>query len=225
MPKNRPRTPSSYKVLLALATAVIAILVSALPREIKESVIVKVLDGDTLQTIDGKKIRLIGIDCPEMHESEKLHADVRRTGHDAAMIKAMGEEAQWFTQNWVLGQKVRLEYDKQKKDKYGRTLAYVYLPFPRPALLNSPRAGYIVNIDGKKWYFLNATIVQSGYAVPMNIPPNDKHALVIKALYEQAREMRLGLWADGASMEKKSPARKKKPRRAPVKTPVLAPSL
>lgn len=210
MPKLKVRTPSSYKLLLAGATAVLAILVSLVPGQPHEAIIIKVFDGDTVQIAGGEKVRLIGIDSPELHESEKLYADARRTGRDVAAIKAMGQRSQAFTQSWALGQKVRLEFDRQKKDKYGRLLAYVYLPFPRPPLLNSPRSGYIVNIDGKKWYFLNATIVQSGYAVPMTIPPNDKHAMVISALYEQAREYNLGLWADEKPKKTERKARRAK---------------
>jgi len=70
----------------------------------------------------------------------------------------------------------------------------VYLPFPRPALSNSPRSGYIVKIDDKKWYFINASIIQSGYAVPMTIEPNVKNKEVFQQLYEQAQQYHLGLW-------------------------------
>lgn len=222
MPKARVRTPSSYKMLLAAATAILAILVSLAPGQHHDAVVVKVYDGDTFQLSTGEKVRLIGIDCPELHESEKLNADAQRSGKDKKVIQAMGASSKEYTERWVLGQKVRLVFDRQKKDKYGRLLAYVYLSFPRPALLNSPRSGYVVKLDGEKWYFLNATIVQAGYAVPMTIPPNDKHAMVIQALYEQAREMQLGLWASNTPL--KPAARKKKLNKFVSQNPELVPS-
>ncbi len=179
-------------VVLALVAALLAKLADK--PGYRQDLVVKVYDGDTVQLASGEKVRLIGIDTPEEFESNKLFADSRRTGQDIETIKAMGHKAHLFTSQWVLGQKVLLEFDHERKDKYGRLLAYLYLPFPHPALSSLPREGYIVNLDGKKWYFINATIIQAGYAVPMAIAPNDKYKPIFQALYQQAREYHLGLW-------------------------------
>lgn len=162
--------------------------------EFRDAFIIKVYDGDTVGLSSGEKVRLIGIDTPEEFESQKLFADARRSGQDIAVIKAMGQKAHEFTSRWVLGQTVRLEFDRERRDKYNRLLAYLYMPFPHPPLSKAPRNGYIVNLDGKKWYFINATIIQSGYAKPMTIAPNDKYKEIFEALYQQAREYHLGLW-------------------------------
>jgi len=195
---NRLRKPSTKKILLAVSAAIIAIVMSFFPgiHGHREALVVKVFDGDTVQLDGGEKVRLIGIDTPELHESDKLRADSQRTGQDILTIKAMGKKAYEFTNSWVLGQRVRLEFDVQRRDKYGRLLAYIYLPFPRPPLSTGPRAGFITSRDGKKWYFLNGTIIQSGYATPMTIPPNVKYSEIFQALYQQAREYKLGLWAE-----------------------------
>ncbi|MCB9772029.1 MAG: thermonuclease family protein [Candidatus Omnitrophica bacterium] len=192
-----------YKLLFFVLAVGAALVAGITPHaNYRDAVVARVYDGDTIQLTNGDKVRLIGIDTPELHDSDKLFADANRTGQDIVKIKAMGQRAYQFTNRWVAGQKVRLEFDVEKRDKYGRILAYVYLPFPRPPLSRSPRSGYIVNLDGKKWYFLNATIVQAGYAEPMTIPPNVKYAHIFQALSAQAHEYKLGLWEEKARKKK-----------------------
>lgn len=92
----------------------------------------RVVDGDTIVVdMDGKqeKVRLIGVDTPE-------------TVHPEKPVEYFGKEASEFTKRMAEGKKVRLEYDWQDRDKYGRVLAYVYLE------------------DGT---FLNAEIVRQGF--------------------------------------------------------------
>lgn len=67
----------------------------------------KVVDGDTF-VASGYKIRLIGIDAPEKGQP-------------------CYEEARLFLKKLIENKTVRLEYDKVKKDKYGRLLAYVWI--------------------------------------------------------------------------------------------------
>ena len=135
--------------------------------------VIQVYDGDTVKLANGEKVRLIGIDCPEEWESEKLYWDTKRLGQDIEVIKAMGKEAGAFTQNLVLNKKVRLEFDVEKRDKYNRLLAYLYLP------------------DGK---FVNETIIKEGYAYPLMIPPNLKYTDYFMQLYREARAKGRGLW-------------------------------
>jgi len=133
----------------------------------------RAVDGDTLQLESGERVRLIGIDTPEMHESNKLERDAHRSGQEKSTIQKLGREAYEFTKNLVEGKWVSLEFDVEKYDKYGRLLAYVYLK------------------DGT---FVNAEIVKQGYASLMTIPPNVKYADKFLKLYQEAREQRRGLW-------------------------------
>jgi endonuclease YncB( thermonuclease family) len=71
-------------------------------------------DCHTLQLDTGRKVRLIGVDTPETKDPRKP-------------VQHFGQEATAFTQRLIEGKRVRLAYDQQHKDKYGRTLAYVYL--------------------------------------------------------------------------------------------------
>lgn len=135
----------------------------------------RVVDGDTLVLENGERVRLIGIDTPEVHESNKLYKDSRTTGQDVKAIQDLGRRASDFTKKLVEGKRVSLEFDVERRDKYGRMLAYVYLK------------------DGT---FVNAEIVKEGYASLMSIPPNVKYADLFLKLYRQARESRVGLWSD-----------------------------
>lgn len=71
---------------------------------------------------------MIGVDTPEVHESEKLRRDAARTKQDVATIQALGRQASAFTKRLVhAGKQVRLEFDQQARDKYRRLLAFVWL--------------------------------------------------------------------------------------------------
>jgi micrococcal nuclease len=140
-----------------------------------DNILVKrAVDGDTLLLENGERVRLIGIDTPEMHESKKLYRDSERSKQDTKTIQEMGKRAAEFTRNLVEGKPVRLEFDVEKYDKYKRLLAYVYLVS-----------------DGT---FVNARIIEEGYASVMTYPPNVKHTDEFVKLYRQARENNRGLW-------------------------------
>lgn len=72
-----------------------------------------VYDGDTVVLEDGRKIRLLGINTPEVQRPDK-------------MADAGGEEARRWLINKLQNSKVRLVTDAEKKDKYGRTLAHLF---------------------------------------------------------------------------------------------------
>lgn len=134
----------------------------------------RAVDGDTLKLETGERVRLIGIDTPEMHDSKKLYKDSQRSGQDVTTIQKLGRRSYEFTKQLVEGKRVSLEFDVEKYDKYDRLLAYVYLK------------------DSK--VFVNAEIVKEGYASLMTYPPNVKYAALFRKLYQEARENRLGLW-------------------------------
>ncbi len=123
----------------------------------------------------GERVRLIGVDTPEAHESQKLHRDARRLKKNPLEIIAMGKKSWEYARRLCAGQRVRLEFDVERRDKYNRLLAYVYLE------------------DGT---FVNARMMQDGYASPMKIPPNTKYAELFDDLYLQARSEKRGLWQE-----------------------------
>lgn len=137
--------------------------------------VTRVVDGDTIQLESGERVRLIGIDTPEMHESDKLYRDSRKARQDTETIKALGKKAYGFTRGLLEGKRVRLEFDVERKDRYGRLLAYVYL---------------------KDNTLVNAEIVKQGYASLMTYPPNVKYVDELRKLYQEARENKRGLWQE-----------------------------
>lgn len=122
--------------------------------------VTKVIDGDTIKTAGDKKIRFIGVDTPE-------------TKHPEKPVEYYGKEASKFTRKRLEDKRVYLEYDVEKRDKYKRTLAYVFLE------------------DGT---FFNAKLLRAGYAELLTIPPNLKYVDLFKDLVKKARENNRGLW-------------------------------
>jgi len=143
-----------------------------------QAVVKYVVDGDTIVVQCGAAIlnvRLIGIDTPESKPNGKALRDSERSGANVDVIVSQGKKASAFLKKILRkGDSVSLDYDVQRYDKYGRTLAYVYLS------------------DGR---LLNEVIIASGYASPMTVPPNVKHQERFLKAYKEAREKGLGLWA------------------------------
>ena len=75
---------------------------------------VKVVDGDTIH-LDGEKIRILGLDTPETNNPECLAE------------KLLGERATLYLERWIASAKTVEKRDEQGKDRYGRTLAKVYV--------------------------------------------------------------------------------------------------
>jgi len=134
----------------------------------------KVSDGDTLLLTSGDRVRLIGIDTPETKPNQRAKKQVKTEGRDLKTIISMGEEAKRFVESLVRPEdKVRVEFDVEKKDHYGRLLGYVYLS------------------DGK---MLNEEILRAGYASLLTVPPNVKYQKRFLKAYREARENKRGLW-------------------------------
>jgi micrococcal nuclease len=122
----------------------------------------RVIDGDTIVVDQGERVRFIGVDTPETKDPRKP-------------VQCFGEAASAFTSSLIPpGTQVRLVYDVERTDRYGRTLAYVY------------RADDDL--------FVNAALVRDGYAVSVTYPPDVAHADEFAALASDARAAGRGLW-------------------------------
>ena len=127
-----------------------------------DTTVESVTDGDTIRVTGGVRVRLIGIDTPE-------------TVDPRTSVQCFGPEASARMKATLpTGTRVRLVYDVERLDRYGRTLAYVY------------RAS-----DGD---FVNAAMVRDGYASAYTVPPNVAHADEFVALQREARDANRGLW-------------------------------
>jgi micrococcal nuclease len=122
----------------------------------------RVIDGDTVEVRIGgveDEVRYIGIDTPE-------------TVKPGAPVQCFGPQASAVNHRLVEGRPARLIFDRERRDVYGRLLAYVY-------------------VGGR---FVNAYLVRHGYARTLTIPPNTAHAGLFDRLAQVAGRGGLGLW-------------------------------
>ncbi len=106
--------------------------------------VLRVVDGDTLVLDGEEKVRLLGIDAPESSMNDKLRADAERARTDPETIRLAGVRAAAHLRRLIGHQAVRLTVDRNLNDKYGRTLAYVWLADGRMANREMVRAGQAV---------------------------------------------------------------------------------
>ena len=157
------RHPAAWGLAALVSVLGACASVSTLPRE---ATVRHVVDGDTVQLTDGQMVRYIGVDAPETHRREgERWVDV---------AEPFGLEAAEANRRLVEGRQVRLEYDVQTHDRYGRLLAYVYV------------ADRMVN----------AELLEQGYATTLTIPPDVRYAPRFRAIAEEARRAGRGLWKD-----------------------------
>lgn len=155
------RKPSVALVLAALCAVALARVSSGKPEQAGTTAVVqRVVDGDTVVLAGGERVRYIGVDTPELH-------------HPRKPVERYAREATEFNRSMVQGKAVRLEFDVQRRDRYGRLLAYVFLE------------------DGT---FVNGELLRQGYAQLLTIPPNVKYADRFVELQREAREAKRGLW-------------------------------
>jgi micrococcal nuclease len=126
--------------------------------------VVTVTDGDTIWV------------CCLNGQREKIRyigIDAPETQHPVKGVQEYGHEAK--AANWTLveGKTVRLEFDVRRRDRYRRLLAYVYLE------------------DGT---FVNAWLVEHGFAQVMTVPPNVKYQDLFLRLQRESRAAGRGLW-------------------------------
>jgi len=73
-----------------------------------------VSDGDTVVLDGGQRVRYLGIDAPEV-------------AHEGKPGEPLGDGAARYNRNLVSGRWVRLEFEREQRDDYGRLLAYVFV--------------------------------------------------------------------------------------------------
>jgi micrococcal nuclease len=126
------------------------------------AVVTRVVDGDTIEARIGggvEDVRLIGVDTPE-------------TVKPGTPVQCFGRRASDFTHRALEGRRVRLVFGAERRDVYGRLLAYVYL--------------------GDR--FFNPILVRRGLARTLTIPPNDRFAPRFERLELAAARAGRGLW-------------------------------
>ena len=141
----------------------------------------QVIDGNTLELEDGEKVRLAGVAC-------------------LALDEPFGKEAAEFTRKTVEGKKVWLEYDQTRKDKYGRTLAYVHKMVTLGILSSSHEPSPRIQEE----VVLNEEIIRRGYGHAYTKYPF-KYMEKYRQLEKEARKAGIGIWAKPQKPESKKP--------------------
>ncbi len=134
--------------------------------EAPECEVLYVIDGDTIiLSVSGLEttVRLIGVDAPE-----SVHPDEDKNTPEGQLA------SQWM-KRYLSGRRVTLEYDRELTDRYGRTLAYVYL-------------------DGT---LIQDSLLLSGMARTLTMEPNTRYQHHFETLEKEAREAGTGFWGTG----------------------------
>lgn len=144
--------------------------------ELEAVTLVRVVDGDTIViSKDGKeeKVRFLEVNTPE-----SVHSDESKNN-------AYGDMASDYTKNKLSDvSTIYLEYDKEKYDRYGRTLAYIWLK--EDVDPSSP--------EDIKAHCLNAQLLMDGMAECVIYAPNDKNETLFRELEQTAINESTGLW-------------------------------
>lgn len=95
--------------------------------------VTRIVDGDTIEIRYSNgttaTVRLIGVDTPEVHVSENIaeYEGVPVTDAGGACLRAEGHDASAFTRRVLAGERVRLVVGDDRRDRYGRLLAFVFV--------------------------------------------------------------------------------------------------
>ncbi|OGM60930.1 hypothetical protein A2955_03620 [Candidatus Woesebacteria bacterium RIFCSPLOWO2_01_FULL_37_19] len=128
--------------------------------------VTKVIDGDTIVLENGKTLRYIGIDTPEISQGKECFAN----------------ESTQKNKELVLGKSVRLEKDVSETDRYGRLLRYVYVDPPSQ------------EATARQGIYVNEYLVREGFANAATYPPDVKYSELFRNAEKEARENNRGLW-------------------------------
>ena len=146
--------------------------------EFIEAQVEKIIDGDTINVKIGDHsnipVRFLGVDTPECFDNSKARKDATKEKISIEKICERGRLAKSFTCSILhTGEKIKLELDKEKWDRYNRLLAYVLLADNR---------------------MLNKIILEEGFAKLMIYGRNRKYSKEFRSLEEKAKSKNKGLW-------------------------------
>ena len=78
------------------------------------AVVKRVIDGDTIELNDGRKVRYIGVNTPELH-------------HPTKGVQCFGKEAMEKNKELVEGKEIKMKKDVSETDRYKRLLRYIWV--------------------------------------------------------------------------------------------------
>lgn len=126
--------------------------------------VAKVQDGDTLKLADGRSVRVLGINAPEITVGKKRGQPLGR--------ESLASARQFVSH---AGGEVRLGFEAERRDHYGRWLAHVY---------------------DKSGRSLAAEQIRAGMAIQVSVPPNSAQESCLATIESRMRKNPTGVWRD-----------------------------
>ncbi|MCA9248484.1 MAG: thermonuclease family protein [Planctomycetales bacterium] len=124
-----------------------------------------VIDGDTIRLTNGARVRLIGVDTPEVHFPDEPQRPA----------EPWAEEARRYTEDFLAAGSPRLEFDHERKDRFERFLAYVW-------------------VDDR---LLNESLIRNGLGrARLEFYYSDSRKRLFRHAQDAARDQRIGIWGD-----------------------------
>lgn len=161
--QGQVQTPPVQGQVGGVATSIASPSINSPAGEV--ALVKKVIDGDTIELTDGKRVRYIGINTPETVDPRKP-------------VECFGKEASNKNRELVENQTVILEKDISQTDQFGRLLRYVYI------------SGSTVGEE----IFVNEYLVREGFAFATSYPPDIKYQDQLRQAQQDAISAKKGLW-------------------------------
>lgn len=128
--------------------------------------VARVIDGDTFVLTDSQRVRMLGVDTPELQRSGKP-------------AEPFSDSAYHYTKSLIEGKIIKLTFDEKSFDIFGRLLAYVWLS----------------DMNGKDSLFIQAELLKKGYARISYYNKEKRYYYIFYNLRRTAIRNKLGIWS------------------------------
>lgn len=128
--------------------------------------VARVIDGDTFVLTDSQRVRILGIDTPELELNGKP-------------AEPFSDSAYYLTKSLIEGKIIKLTFDGKAFDIFGRLLAYVWL----------------ADMNGKDSLFIQAELLKKGYARISYYNKDKRYYHIFYNLRRTAIRKKLGIWS------------------------------
>lgn len=164
-----------FIILLFLAPPIAKAELGELRTDVFETRVLKVIDGDTIRLEDGRLVRYLGINAPEVRK--------KVGGKWVFDPEPFGEAATALNRKLVEGKKVIVQIDPVRpRDRFGRLLAYVF-------------------VENEKKYFVNVELLKQGLAKMGIMPLGTEHRKMFWSAEEMAWTNKRGIWSEGKKQD------------------------
>ncbi|MCF8239736.1 MAG: thermonuclease family protein [Melioribacteraceae bacterium] len=128
--------------------------------------VARVIDGDTFVLSDSQRVRLLGVDTPEINAADSLKS-------------YFANRAKFYLDSLISKHVVKLTFENKTRDFFGRLLAHVWL----------------IDKTGKDSLFIQAELLKRGYARIRYYPKGSRYYGIFYNLRRTAMKNNLGIWS------------------------------